>query len=83
MAIELSREQIKRREELTIKLRDKTINPYEAEELKRILEIEKEQATALNDLIAIFAIAGLLYILYEFISSNERKIKQLKFRFPF
>lgn len=83
MAIELSREQIKRREELTMKLRDRTINPYEAEELKRILEIEKEQATALNDLIAIFAIAGLLYILYDFISSNERKTKQFKFRFPF
>lgn len=43
MAIQLCREHIKRREELTIKLRDRTINPYEAEELKRILEIKNKQ----------------------------------------
>ena len=78
MAIELDSYRLRRREELTLRLRDGTINRQEAEELKQILEYEKEQAINLNDILAIFAIAALLFAVASFISNDKKKRKKRK-----
>jgi uncharacterized membrane protein len=78
MAIELDSYRLRRREELTLRLRDGTINRQEAEELKQILEYEKEQAINLNDILAIFAIAALLFAVASFLSNDKKKRKKRK-----
>jgi hypothetical protein len=70
---ELTREQIRRREELTIKLRDRTITPDEAVELKNILELEKQKAITINDIFAIGAILFLLAAVASFLSDNKKR----------
>jgi hypothetical protein len=79
MVIELTPHQFQRREELTLKLRDGYISEEEANELMQILEYEKQQAISLNDVLAVFAIASLLYLLINFLSENKKK-KKRKFR---
>jgi hypothetical protein len=61
--IQLTRYEINRREELTLKLSDKTITREEAEELKMILEKEKEKAIEIDDMLALFAIHVLLMVI--------------------
>jgi hypothetical protein len=78
MTIELTPYQLQRREELTLKLRDGEISEAEANELMRILEYEKKQAISLNDILAVFAIAGLLYLLINFLSENKKKKRKTK-----
>jgi hypothetical protein len=72
----LTRDMILRRQELTLKLRDGTIKPEEAEELRQILEIEREKAQAINDIIAIGAILFLLGAVIAFLSDNKKKKKE-------
>ncbi|MGH9953650.1 MAG: hypothetical protein ACRD5J_18700 [Nitrososphaeraceae archaeon] len=69
---ELTREQIIKRQKYTVKLRDGTIEPDEAEELRQILEIEKQRAISLNDIIAIGAIMFLLYAVIKFLSDGKK-----------
>jgi uncharacterized membrane protein len=76
VAIELDSYRFRRREELTLKLRDGTINRQEAEELRQILEYEQEQAINLKDLLAIFAIAALLFAVTSFLSDDQKKKKK-------
>jgi uncharacterized membrane protein len=76
VAIELDSYRFRRREELTLKLRDGTINRQEAEELRQILEYEQEQAINLKDLLAIFAIAALLFAVTSFLSDDKKKKKK-------
>jgi hypothetical protein len=74
---ELTRDMIQSREELTLKLRDGNILPYEAQKLKEILEIERERAEAIGDVIAIGAI---LFLLGAVIALSESKKKSKKRR---
>ena len=76
--IQLTRDEIIRREELTLKLSDKMITREEAEELKRILEKEKEKAVSLNDMLALFAIGVLLISVVGFLSELDNKNKKKK-----
>jgi hypothetical protein len=46
--------------------------------LKQILEYEKEQAINLNDILAIFAIAALLFAVASFLSNDKKKRKKRK-----
>ncbi len=57
--VKLTKEQISRRVELTNKLRDQTITREEAEELKFLLDLEKQTAMSINDAVALLAIAFL------------------------
>ena len=80
MVIELTPHQLQRREDTTLKFRDGDISEEEANELMQILEYEKQQAISLNDVLAVFAIANLLYLLINFLSDNKKKKKKRKFR---
>ncbi|MGC1931427.1 MAG: hypothetical protein WA667_20840 [Candidatus Nitrosopolaris sp.] len=75
MAFQLPPGLIKRRQELTAKLRLGTISHEEAEELRVILQKEQKQAEAANDLIAIFAILGLLALIAIILSEKPKKKK--------
>ncbi|MGB8035206.1 MAG: hypothetical protein WCF03_15445 [Nitrososphaeraceae archaeon] len=79
MSIELPSNQLRRRRELTVRLQEGIITIQEAQELKGILEMERQQAEATNDFIAIFAIAGLLLLLAA-ILPDEGKQKKKKSR---
>jgi uncharacterized membrane protein len=83
MSIYLPPDQLKRRRELTSRLREGTITIEEAEELRQILELEKQQAEDTNDLLAIFAIAGLLLLVAAVIYESGKKKKSSKFKLPF
>ncbi len=76
--IQLTRDEIIRREELTLKLSDKTITREEAEELKMILEKEKEKAVSLNDMLALFAIGVLSIAVIGFLTELDNKNKKKK-----
>ena len=76
--IQLTRDEIIRREELTLKLSDKTITREEAEELKMILEKEKEKAVSLNDMLALFAIGMLSIAVIGFLTELDNKNKKKK-----
>ena len=72
----LTRDEIKRREELTFKLRDKTLTYNEGLELQKILEKEREKASSLNDLAALLAIGFFTTALIAFLSDLEKKKKK-------
>jgi hypothetical protein len=76
--IELTPKEINRREELTFKLRDGKITYEEAEELKQILEREKEKAISLNDIVALIAIGFFLAAVIGFLSEMDKKGKKKK-----
>jgi hypothetical protein len=76
---DLTRQEIRRREELTFKLRDKTLSYEEALELQRILEKEREKAISLNDLMALVAIGFFTTALIAFLSDLDKKKKKKKF----
>ncbi|MFY9870495.1 MAG: hypothetical protein WAK17_12305 [Candidatus Nitrosopolaris sp.] len=69
-------ELIKRRQDLTAKLRLDSISYEEAEELRTILQKEQEQAEAANDFVAIFAILGLLALIAIILSKEPKKKKK-------
>jgi len=48
------------------------ISPQEAAELRRILEEERNEAMNVNDVLALFAIGGLLFILTGFLLGYQR-----------
>jgi hypothetical protein len=75
---DLTREEIIRREQLTFKLKDKTLTYNEALELRQILEKEREKANSLNDFMALLAIGFFLTALFAFISDLEEKEKKKK-----
>lgn len=64
-------EQIRKRQELTIKLNNKTINSEEAEQLKEILEIERNEATQSGDGVALLIIGLLLLALLAYLAGND------------
>jgi hypothetical protein len=74
--VELTRDMIEGREELTLKLRDGIIQPFEAKQLKDILEIERKHAEAIDDVIAIDAILFLLGLVIAFLSGSKKKSKK-------
>ena len=76
--IELTAKEINRREELTFKLRDGNITYEEAEELKQILEREKEKAISINDIDALIAIGFFLTAVIGFLSDMDKKGKKKK-----
>ena len=72
MSIEIDSVRLRRREYLIQRLRDRTIRPEEAQELRMMLEEERNQAMDVNDVLALFAIAGLLLILAGLLLDNRR-----------
>lgn len=74
----LTRDEIRRREVLTFKLRDKTLTHNEGLELQKILEKEREKAVSLNDLAALLAIGFFTTALIAFLSESGKKKKKKK-----
>ncbi len=71
MTVDLNREQIAKRQHLTEKLIGESILKEEAEELKSILEIEREKAVELNDCMSMIAILFLLNRVNDFLSTSN------------
>jgi hypothetical protein len=69
---------IRRRQELTLKLRDNTISKEEAQELRQILEREQQEAQRTKDFIALGAIFFLLGAVIAFLSESGKKTKKTK-----
>ena len=76
MSIRLPSDLLRRRRELTARLEEGTITIEQAEELRRILELERQQAEATNDFLAIFAIAGLLILVAAVLYDGGKKKKK-------
>ena len=76
MSIRLPSDILKRRRELTARLEEDTITIEQAEELRRILKLERQQAEATNDILAIFAIAGLLILVAAVLHDRGKKKKK-------
>jgi uncharacterized membrane protein len=76
MSIRLPSDKLRRRRELTARLEEGTITIEQAEELRQILELERQQAEATNDMLAIFAIAGLLFLLSALLYDRGKKKKK-------
>ncbi|MBI5146784.1 MAG: hypothetical protein HZA84_06140 [Thaumarchaeota archaeon] len=68
----LTIEEIQKRQELTEKLKTKVLTVNEGEELKRLLEKEKEQATSLGDIIAVLGIAFLIGLVIAFLADDKK-----------
>jgi len=66
----LTPEEQRRRQKLTIKLSTKTLTLSEADELKRILEKEKESATSGGDILAALAVAVLIGLVIAYLSKK-------------
>ena len=75
MSIRLPNEQIRRRE-LTARLEEGRLTIEQAEELRQILELGRQQAEATNDFLAIFAIAGLLLLVAAVLYHRGKKKKK-------
>jgi len=67
----LTIEEIQKRQELTEKLKTKVLTVNEGEELKKLLEKEKVQATSLGDIIAVLGIAFLIVLVIEFLTDKK------------
>lgn len=67
----LTLEEIQRRQDLTEKLKTHVMSVSEAEELKQLLEKEKEHATSLGDVIAILGIAFLIGLVIAYITDKK------------
>ena len=67
----LTIEEIQKRQELTEKLKTKVLTVNEGEELKKLLEKEKVQATSLGDVIAVLGIAFLIVLVIEFLTDKK------------
>ncbi|GEM_PF-2476884 len=65
-------EQAKRRQELTEKLRMRVLTINEAEELRQLLEMEKNQATSLGDVIGALAVLVLIGLVIDYLSGDKR-----------
>lgn len=68
---ELTPQEVRRRVELTEKLKIKVLNPVEADELKNILEKEKKKATSLGDLLTVLAIVFLIGLIVDYLSDKK------------
>ncbi len=60
-----------RRQELTTKMQNYTINMAEAEELKQLLEKERSEAQKSGDLVALIAIGALILLILAFLSKKK------------
>ena len=69
--VSLTPEQIKRRQELTQKLRDRTLMQYEAEELRQLLEIERTQASSLGDFLGVLAVVVLIGLVLDYLFRDK------------
>jgi hypothetical protein len=69
--VNLTPEEVERRQELTEKLRTRTLTRSEAEELKILLEKERVQATSLGDVIAIIGIVFLIGLVIAFLADDR------------
>ena len=63
--------EIRRRQELTTKMQNYTITMAEAEELKQLLERERNEAQAGGDLVALIAIGALILLILAFLSKKK------------
>lgn len=68
---EITQLEIQKRVDLTEKLRTKELNPIEADELKNILEKEKKKAITGGDLLTVLAIAFLIGLVIDYLSSER------------
>ena len=68
---DLTSQEVRRRIELTEKLKTKVLNPTEGDELKNILEKEKKKATSLGDLLAVLAIVFLIGLVVDYLSEEK------------
>ena len=69
----LNSNQIKRRQELTEKLNNGTLSASEAEELKKLLALEKKEADRSGDAIAGIIIGLILFALLAFLGGGSKK----------
>lgn len=69
---DLTFHEVRRRVELTEKLKTKVLNPNEADELKSILEKEKKKATTGGDLLTVLAIAFLIGLVLDYLSDEKK-----------
>jgi uncharacterized membrane protein len=76
VSIRLPSDQLRRRRELTARLEEGRLTIEQAEELRQILELERQQAEATNDFLAIFAIAGLLLLVAAVLYDRGKKKKK-------
>ena len=72
----LTDDEIRKRQELTLKLRERTLNKEEGQQLREILEKEKIIAQETNDVIALGAIIFLLGGLIYFLLDNDKEKKK-------
>jgi hypothetical protein len=68
----LTSEQIKRKNELMGKLHNRLLNPVEAEELRQLLEIEKQNATSGGDILKALGIILLIGLVIAVIASDKK-----------
>ncbi len=69
----LNKNQIKRRKELTEKLNKGTLSLKEAEELKKLLELEKKETDKAGDAMATIIIVLLMFALVAFLRGKGKK----------
>ena len=75
--VQLSPDEINKRDFLLNKFNVGPLTRQEAEELKRILEKEKQRAIELGDIALIFGIALLLKAIMDFLSEKKNPLKRL------
>lgn len=68
----LSTQEKKRKSDLLSKFKNKSINMEEAQELKIILEKERQKAVSLGDIVAVIIIGILLAAVISIIFSDEQ-----------
>ena len=79
----LTEEEIRQRQQLTLRLKDGSLTNDEAQQLREILEKEKIIAQETHDLIALGAIIFLLGAVIYFLSKDDEKKKKKSKRFIF
>ncbi len=70
--VSLTPEQIARKNYLLSLFQTRTITRADTEELKKLLEIEKSQATSLGDVLAAFGVAVLIGLVIAYLADDDR-----------
>lgn len=78
---DLNPTEIEEREYLVRLLKEDRIDAYQAEELKRLLEREKEEASSAGEIIVLVGILVLLGLVIVFLTENEKKSRKSFTRF--
>lgn len=68
----LTPDQIRRKNELTMKMQTRVINPVEAEELRQLLEIEKQNAISGGDALKALGIVFLIGLVIAFLADDDK-----------